>query len=175
MAIKKVNGEDGKSVTWQFGDGGADITVSVDSFSDEIKARLLIFAIREKLGNSYADAKSAVEDGDAPTAEAYAREQVAAMADALARGVYSERVGGTGTGTRTTVLVEAYMRYRASIGEPIELKAAREKIDGLPEEAIKAATQRLKPIIAQVKLERMQARAAKAAGAATGDLGGLGL
>lgn len=167
MAIKKTIDAAAGTVTWDFGDDAPVVVATLDAIPADIIRRLALHGLSQKGGDSYAGAKSAVDDGDATSVEAYARECVGDVIQTLIAGKWSERAAGTGA-PRLTVLVEAYMRRKG-----LTEAEARERIGQLDETQQAAARKALAKEINEIKMKRL---AKKAAAAGTdADLDKIGL
>lgn len=169
MSIKKQVMDDRQAVTFDFGDGSQPVEIRLADLPPDIVTRLALHGLSQKAGDSYASAKAAVESGDYPSAEAFAREQVEGVVAMLTAGQWTSAREGGGGVARVSLLVEAYARLKGC-----EVAEAKAIIDGLDDDQQKAAREvpAIKAAIATIKAERAAAAAEKAS-AKAGDTKGL--
>ena len=163
MAIKKIVNDEAQTVTFDFGDGAEPIVVRLSEMPAEIVTRLALHGISQKVGDSYASAAKAVDEGEADSPEAYARQRVTDVTGLLKSGDWAAAREGAGV-TRVNLLVEAYARVK-----DCDIEQALRVIDSLDEDQTKAA--RKHPAIAAAMKVIKAERAAKAAEAAKANVG----
>jgi len=153
MTIEKTADLKAGTVTWNFGDGSAPLTLEVSKLSPEVQLWLAVHGAAQKGGDSYAGAAKAIAKPEAEfrTVEAYARDQVEGIIDMLQAGKWSERA--TSTGPRATILAEAYSRVKG-----IDIPTAKARIAQLDDEKTDMLARALSKVVDQIKLERLQAR-----------------
>lgn len=96
MAIEVELDEGAESGSFSFEEGKPAYVVRLKDLPDDMLRRVALFGLIEKLRNSYAGAKKAVEQGEASSAAEYARDCVESMYENLCNGVYSDRSGSKG-------------------------------------------------------------------------------
>ena len=154
MAIKKATKKvSDDSVTLNFTDE-TQIVAALASIPNEIKTRLCLHGLSQKLGDSYAGAESVADAFAAATR---------VLKDLVEGNWKTAREGGTG-GVRTTLLAEALARVAsAQTGEEVTVEQAREVIEGMNDDEKKAVRNdsAIQVSISEIKLERAQADAAE--------------
>ncbi len=163
MPKKKADFET-QTIEFTFGDAGSE-TVALSDLPENIVANLAVHGLSQKLGDSYAGAKSATEGTDIDP-DVWAKSQVFSVFDQLKAGNWSTRIAGQG-GTATDLA-----KALSEVGK-IELETAMEKLaDATKEE--KAALRKvpeIKAILEALRAERAAAKAKAAQEAAAGSEG----
>ena len=158
MAKKIVNVEN-QTVVFQF-DNAGEVTFDLAKCSDEMKLQLMLHGASQKIGDSYASAKSATADLDIDPAE-WSREQAAAQVQNLYDGDWTVR--GTGTGTGVTDLAVALAEASGQpLEECVEVLATKDK----DEKAALRKHPAIEAILARLRRERAEAKEKKASAAA---------
>lgn len=154
MTIKKVVDAEAGVVQFDFGNGETR-TLSLANLDSAIVRRLALHGLSQKAGDSYAGAKSAVDDGEAPSVEAYAAGAVDAVWSQLTAGTWTATREGGGA-PRVTILVEAYARLKGCT-----IEAAQEAIGQLTEDEQKLVRKvdAIKKAMAAIKAERLMKQA----------------
>jgi hypothetical protein len=152
---------DANLITIEFGDG-TKREFRPSDYPQEIRDRLELHGLKQKLVDSYSGAKKAVEDGDSESEVSYAQESVEDVHGNLADGSWtSRRESG---GARTTQLARAVAEV---LGIPVA--EAAEKLAGMEDDAKKALAKHPKVQIAlihirqaaeQARLEKLEANGA---------------
>lgn len=148
-ATKKTD-VDAKSVTIEFGDEST-LALALGQLQPSIVEQLALHGLGQKLVDSYSGAKKAVEEGEATSKLAYAKEQVARVIEQLVAGEWSAR--REAGGPRVTLLAQAVAR---ALG--IEIASAVETLNEMSEAERKAVSKANKVVkaMAQIKLENEQ-------------------
>lgn len=154
MAKKTVDLEN-RTVTFEVGDETR--VFELDKVSDEMKTQLMLHGASQKIGDSYAGAKSAVEGSDM-TVEEYTLNAVETGIDQLYNNDWSIRTGGAG-GPRVTDLARAIAEATNA-----DVQAVAEKLADTDADTKKAlqADPAIKPILARIRAERAAEKAKEA-------------
>lgn len=145
----------GSVLTWDFEDGGENISLDVSTLPQDMRDRLEVHGAKQKIADAYAGAKQAVEEGDYPDAATYAREMVTAAIKKLQNSDWTSREPGAG---RVTDLARA-------LGEVTEFSVEdwSERLESATKEE-KAALRKqpqVAAVLARLKAERAAATAAQ--------------
>lgn len=144
------------TATVTFGDE-TSLTAALANFSQEMKDRLALHGLGQKLVDSYASAKKVVEAGEAESEIAYAKECAQEIIDNLTQGIWSSKRAGGPTGPRTSQLAQA---LAVVTRQPLDVVIA--KLATLDEETKKAYAKKPKVQIELMKI-RQAAEAARLA------------
>lgn len=146
---KKVVLEDLSGVAFQFAHG-TEITVMIADLPEDTVANLICHGLSQKLGDSYSGAK------DSEEAQSFLEKVLQRLKD----GEWKAAREGGGGGRGVSQLVEALHR---ATGKPIE--DCNATIDAMDDDAKKGlrAHPEIKAQLAQIKLEKAQEAAEKAA------------
>lgn len=156
LIVAGENGAPTGVIAFKFEDG-TEQTIDVNSLSEEVKFRLMVHGASQKIGDSYAGAKSE------PKPVEFAKTSVMETIKQLVDGLW--RVTSPG-GPRVTDLATAYAQV---MGETLE--AAVELVGTLNEEEVKAlrAKPRIKAALLSIAATRAAEKAAAAVKAAEAD------
>jgi hypothetical protein len=148
---------EGSVLSFTFGNG-TTLTLDVSTLDESIQTDLMIHGALQKIGDSYAGAA-----GDYDFAIGNAQKVI----DNLVAGVWKAAREAGEAKPKTGELAEAIARIKG-----IELAQAAELVNSLTDEQRKAVRGKdaVKAVIAQLRYEKAQAKAAKA-----GDIGDLGI
>lgn len=128
-------------------EGGEAASINVDSLEATMKRRASIHGVKQKLVDSYAGAKKAVEDGEYESAEEFAKEQVARIIEQLSKGEWtSKREGG---GPRVTLMAQAVSQVLG-----ITVEQATEKLTAMDDDTKKTVSKSPKVALALARLRR---------------------
>ena len=167
---KKHVDVDARAVTILFEDDRT-VVINLDDLSDDMVRRAALHGLSQKLGDSYAGAKTATEDGADPVSWSF--EQADDMATRIKAGEWAApRAAGTGTASAPSILAEAVaMATGKDVADVIKVlaDATKEQKTALRKNPAVAKA------IAEVKAKREAAKAAKLGEQDTGpvDLGSL--
>lgn len=133
--------EDFSGVRFVFANG-AEMVAKLADFSDEIKTRLAVHGLSQKLGDSYASAE------DVKQAYDWAKETLSTLLE----GKWSTRTAGN-SGPKTTLLARAIARVSK---QPLD--SIIEKLATLDEDTVKAlrANDDIKLAISEIKVEDLR-------------------
>lgn len=150
MAKKSID-KDAGVVSFSFDEAGT-CEINVADLSEEIKTQLILHGISQKVGDSYAGAKSAVAELDI-TADEWSRAQAADTIQQLIDGKWAVRASGGGA--RVTDLARALAEVA---GAPVEDMVA--KIDEATKEEKAALRKHPKValVLSRFKQERAEAK-----------------
>ena len=148
---------EGTTCSFKFGNGET-LTIDVSTLDESIQTNLMIHGALQKIGDSYAGAA-----GDYEFAISNAKKVIQNLLDGNWK---AAREAGEAK-PRTGELAEAIARIKS-----IDIADAQALVDGLSEEQRKAVRGKdsVKAVIAKIRFEKAQAKAAKAEGA-DADLG----
>lgn len=160
MPKKNANFE-AQTIGFDFGDAG-ELAVAMADLPVEIVANLAVHGLSQKLGDSYAGAKGAVEELDM-TADEWARAQVESVFKQLAEGNWTTRTPG---GTQVTDLARALAIVMADDGVTEQMAAEKLSETGKEEKAELRKHPAVKAELDRIRLERAAAKAEESANAA---------
>ncbi len=135
-AICKKTNIDG-AVQFDWADG-EQTTVRIDDFSDEMQHEFILHGMRQKFGDSYADADSISQ----------ARAQFTDAVQAVLGGNWNKRVIGVGITDLSNVISDLTGRSRAECLETLQ---------AMPEDDVKALKKRkdVKAALARIRADRL--------------------
>lgn len=143
---KKVVGEG--SVTFNFSNGKS-LVAAIADIPQELRDRLALHGLGQKVGDSYAGAES-VEDAVESAGDVY---------EMLVGGKWTERTAGE---PRTSALAEALARVMTEAGQPKSVEEATAAVKGMDDETRKNLRNQpsIKAAMSAIKAERDAAAAA---------------
>lgn len=135
---------DSPTVVWTNNETNESKTFDFNSLPEDMKTKIFAYGAQHLLR----DRTSAIKDGNEKLSVAQT------LFDRLSAGEWKAVRASSGGSSKTTLIVEAIARIKG-----IDTAAAREIIDGLPAENLKAlrANGQVKKVIAEIKLERLNA------------------
>ena len=157
--VKRATDAAGVRITF---DGYTEGTVAVmlSDLPQEIVTALAVHGLSQKLGDSYAGAKKAAENGSDPAV--WAAEQAATVAENLAAGIFVAVREGDGEG-RVSLLIQALEAVANANGQTLDIAATKAV---LRDDANRKAVRAIPAVAAELRrleAERAQERAAAAA------------
>lgn len=151
---------EGSVLTWDFEDGGENVSLDVTTLPGEIRAKNEAHGAKQKIADSYAGAKQAVEEGDYPDAATYAREMVALAIKKLQDGDWTSREPGQARVTDLAVALAEATGFTVEEAQERIADASKEEKASLRKHPQVAA------VLARIKAERAAKNAEKAGKAA---------
>lgn len=157
MAKKTIDREN-NTVTFDFGDAGTEV-FELDNMSDEIKTALALHGASQKIGDSYAGAKSAVEDTDTDPND-WAKGQAAGVIGQLVAGDWTVRTPGSAKSSDLAIALSE------AVGAPLEDCIARLADADKDEKKALRAHPKVKAVLERLRAERATKKQAAAEAAA---------
>lgn len=151
---------EGSVLTWDFEDGGENVSLDVTTLPDEIRAKNEAHGAKQKIADSYAGAKAAIEEGDYPDAATYAREMVALAIKKLQDGDWTSREPGQARVTDLAVALAEATGFTVEEAQERIADASKEEKASIRKHPQVAA------VLARIKAERAAKNAEKAGKAA---------
>lgn len=153
---KKAMDVENRSVTFSFEDG-TDVVVKLDDMPEDIKEKLALHGISQKLGDSYAGAKAATEGTDIDPND-WAKQQVEQGKAQLESGDWTVRTGAGSPG------ITDLARALAEVGGVTEERAAEivKESDKEEKKQLRAHPD-IAAVLTRLKAERAQQKAEQAA------------
>lgn len=154
---KKAIDTAARTITFDLEDGSEPIVFDATKAPQAIREHAELHGFSQKIGDSYAGAAAAVEEGLYETPEAFIRDQIQRASEQLLSGDWNTRSGGAG-GARVTDLAVALAE---ALGQPLEDCVQRLDEASKEEKASVRKHPQVAAILSRIRAERAAAKAEK--------------